>query len=281
MNSRRIALPLLAAAVLVACGPKAPPSQSELKSQLSVDLPAYWRASSFTIDGEQAPTSADKRYRARFRAELELVAPVYAEEQRFGDTVIVRLTGKAGERRTVYGRVESLAESRRWRSTLRLENDPTKRIGQPRDFLQARRVIVAGSAEEQAFWAERRRLQQQEAAALQQAERDAYLNAIAGEWQGEFFKRKDARLYIIRSGEILSATLLNDGYREDLSVEMLDGNNLLLTGYSVVRQDGREARNYALDQVYLQYSPESRLLHGSVSDAAGQTGPVRLTKIGG
>lgn len=80
---------------------------------------------------------------------------------------------------------------------------------------------------------------------------------------------------------MLSATLLHDGHREDLTVEMLDGNNLVLTGYHVVRQDGREARNYFLDHLQLQYSQESQMLHGSVSDAGGQTGPVRLTKIGG
>lgn len=280
MLSPRIPIPVLAVAVLAACGPKAPPSPNELKAQFGIDLPAYWRPSSFVIDGEQAPSGGEKRYRARFRAELELVSPVYVEEHRFGDTVIARMTGKAGERRMVYGRVESLVENRRWKNILKLENDPTKRIGQPRDFLQARRVIVAGSPEERQFWAERRRAEQATEAAIEQAARDAFLDAIAGEWQGEFFRDDDARLYITRSGGNLSATLLHDRYREDMTVDVLDGGGLVLTGYSVVRQDGREAGNYYLDQLQLQYSGESGMLHGSAADAGGQSGPVRLYKVG-
>jgi hypothetical protein len=245
-----------------------------------MDLPAHWRTSSFVLDAEQAPASRADAYRARFRAEVQLVSPIYVEEQRFGDTVIVRMAGKAGERKTVFGRVESRLASRRWASTLRLENNPADQSGRPRDFIQARRLIVAGTPEEAQFWSARREVEAQERQATAAAARAWFLESLTGEWQGEVFRRKDSRLYITGSGDILSATLLHEGYREEMTVQVSDDRQVSLTGFAVVRQDGREARNYNLDRFTLEMSTDGMLLHGSAWDAGAQSGPVRLVKIG-
>lgn len=272
---------ILTAGSLVACKPPAPPKPDELKAQFSVDLPSYWRTSSFALDAEQAPASAADPYRARFRADVELLTPMYVEDQRFGDTVIIRMTGKAGDRKTVFGRVESRRKNRRWNSTLRLENGPAEQPGRPRDFFQARRLIIAGTPEERRFWDERRATEARAQEEARQLQREMALNALAGEWQGEMFGSRDSRLYVLRQGDILTATLFHQRHREELYVEELPDGRVRLTGYAVVRQDGREARNYHLDVLDLQVSPDGTLLHGTALDQGGQSGTVRLSRIGG
>jgi hypothetical protein len=282
MRSRYFAfMALTAAGALAACRPPVPPKADELKAQLSVDLPSLWRTSSFVLDAEQAPASPADPYRARFRAEVELLAPIYVEEHRFGDTVIIRMTGKAGDRKTVFGRVESRRNNRRWKSTLQLENNLAEQPGRPRDFFQARRVIIAGTPEERGFWQNRRAVEAQAQEQAREFEREMTLNAFAGEWQGEVFGSRDSRLYIVRQGDALSATLLHQRYREELFVEPLPDGRVRLTGYSVVRQDGREARDYNLDIMDLQLSSDGTLLHGTARDQGSQSGAVRLARIGG
>lgn len=277
----RLPAPVLAAVLLGACSPPAVPTADQLKNQFTIDLPAHWRTSAFVLDAEQAPASRSDAYRARFRAEVQLVSPVYVEEQRFGDTVIVRLSGKAGDRKTVFGRVESRLSQRRWASTLRLDNNPADQPGRPRDFIQARRIIVAGTPEEEQFWSARRSAEQRQQQAAADAERARFFDALTGEWQGEVFGRKDSRLYIVGTSEMLSATLLHERHREEMTVQVTDERRVILTGYSVVRQDGREARNYNLDSFDVEMSHDGLLLHGSAWDAGSQSGPVRLVKIGG
>lgn len=270
----------LAAVLVAACSAPAPPTADQLKNQFNIDLPAHLRASSFVLDAEQVPASRTEAYRAKFRADVQLVSPVYVEEQRFGDTVIVRMAGKAGDRRTVFGRVEARLKNRHWASTLRLENNPADQPGRPRDLIQARRIIVAGTPEEAQFWSARRAVMEREQESAAQAERARFFEQLTGEWQGEVFRRKDSRLYVVGSGEALTATLLHGGYREEMAVQVLDDRRILFTGFAVVRQDGREARNYSLDTFDLEMSYDGQLLHGSAWDASAQSGPVRLVKIG-
>lgn len=284
MLCRRYCSIIFVAVGLTACSAPPPPAADTLKNQLAIDLPSYWRAASFAVNAEQAPERRTDPYRARFRAEVELVSPTYVEEQRFGDTVIARMTGKAGDRRTLFGRVESRLKSGRWASTLRLENNPVEQGGRPRDFIQARRIIIAGSAEEQRFWAERRRIEEERTASARQVEqemaRGMFVDALTGEWQGEVFRERDSRLYITGTADALTATLFHEGYREDLSVQILDGRSVMLTGYSVIRQDGRAATRYQLDTFSLELSADGRMLFGSAWDAGAQSGSVRLTKVG-
>jgi hypothetical protein len=274
----------LCAASFAGCKPPAPPKTDVLKNQFTVDLPSHWRTSSFVMDAEQPPATRSDPYRARFRAEVELLTPIYVEDQRFGDTVIVRMTGKAGERRSVFGRVESRLKNGRWASTLRLENNLADQAGRPRDFIAGRRVIVAGSAEEQAFWSARRRAEEEAATSAmqfqQEMERGMFVDALTGEWQGEVFSRRDSRLYITGDAQTLSATLLHEGTRESMTVRILGGRRVQLTGYVAVRQNGRPADNYYLDTFELELSADETLLHGAATDEGGQSGPVRLRKIG-
>jgi hypothetical protein len=285
MNTSRFTAVALCIAALAACSPPAPPKTDVLKNQFTVDLPSHWRTTAFTVDAEQPPATRSDPYRARFRAEVELMTPTYTEEQRFGDTVIVRMTGKAGDRRSVFGRVESHLKSGRWASTLRLENNLAEQAGKPRDFIQGRRVIVAGSAEEQAFWAARRKVEEEQTSKAlqyqQELERAMFIDALTGEWQGEMFSRRDSRLYITGDAQALSATLLHEGYRELLTVQILEGRRVGLSGYHVTRQNGRVAENYNLDSFDLELSLDGTLLHGSASDAGGVSGPVRLHNVGG
>lgn len=282
---------MAALAVVSACSPPEPPTPDAIRSQFSVDLPPYWRTSAFLLEPGPALTQPDQRYRTRFRAQVELLAPLYRERERIGDTVIVELASRAGERRNVYGRVDARLSKRAWISALKLENDPTRGVGVPREFIRAGRVIVAGSADERRFRQERERVMREaEAVAAQaardmqmaneQAAREAYLQSIVGEWQGEAFTRRDSRLYITRSGETFSATFLHEGHREEMAVELLDDRRIILTGYAVVRQNGRAATNYNLDRLDVRLSPELGLLHGTGTDAAGQSGPLRLTRVG-
>jgi hypothetical protein len=266
---------------LAACKPPAPPKSDELKAQFSVDLPSYWRTHSFALDAEQAPASPADPYRARFRAEVELLTPMYVEDQRFGDTVIIRMTGKAGDRKTVFGRVEAHRKNRRWNPSLRLENGVAEQPGRPREFFQARRLIIAGTPEERRFWDERQAAEAKAREEARQFQREMALNALAGEWQGEVFGTRDSRLYVVRQGEALTATLFHQRHREELFVEELPDGRVRLTGFAVVRQDGREARNYNLDILDLQLSADGTLLHGTALDQGGQSGTVRLSKIGG
>jgi hypothetical protein len=282
MQSRSLAfLVLCTIGGITGCKPPAPPAPDALKAQFSVDLPANWRTSSFALDAEQVPAARNDPYRARFRAEVELLAPMYVEDHRFGDTAILRIARKAGDRTTVFGRIESRLKNRRWNSTLRLENNLAEQAGRPRDSFQARRVIIAGTPEERAFWDQRRALEAQAQAQARQFQREMELTALAGEWQGEMFGSRDSRLYLVRQGDALTATLLHQRYREELSVEEFPDGRVRLTGYAVVRQDGREARDYNLDILDLQLSPDGKLLHGTAWDQGNQSGAVRLTRIGG
>lgn len=284
MRTRRIVLAAVSCAAILSIAGcdrlrAADPTEEELKNQLAIDLPAYWRASDFSLEASQRSTS--KQFRGRFKADIELTTPTYQPDRRVGDVLIVQQTGNRGEKKTVYGRVEARRERGSWITELRLDNDPTSTVGVPKEFIRAPRVLVAGSGEEREF------LRQQEAAreearlaeeAGRLAARQQLEDQLVGAWHGSMFTETDSRLIIRREAWGLVGALYHQGYVETLSVEILAGNGILLTGIDVHRADGGRVR-YNLDTFDLQMTGDGSTLQGAGRDRGGAAGAVNLRKV--
>src|SRR5687767_2893211 len=245
---RLLALVALLPAAACRDGSRSRPAEDDLRTQLGVEVPAYWRVQGLTISSEQLPERPADPYRARFSNEIELTAPLFVEAERVADTLVLRQTVPARARRTVYGQVTSRREGDRWVSTLQLDNRPVDTLGRPRDFFQAPVVIVAGTPEERSFWNRRRQsgaLQPEAPADSTPPVLEAYSaeeteqvlrRRLVGVWSGQVFDFAEGRLTIREAQGRLRATLLNDGYREELRVEFLPRSRVRLTGESVVRE---------------------------------------------
>ena len=295
VRSRRTVhlLTLLTLLPVAACrgGSGARPAEDDLRIQLGVEVPAYWRVQGLTISSEQLPERPTDPYRARFSSEIELIAPLFVEAERVADTLVLRQTVPARARRTVYGQVTARREGGRWLSTLQLDNRPVDTLGRPRDFFQAPVVIVAGTPEERSFWNRRRQsgaLQPEAPADSAPPVLEAYSaeeteqvlrQRLVGVWSGQVFDFAEGRLTIRETQGRLRATLLNDGYREELRVEFLPRSRVRLTGESVVREDGASAANYSLDIIEVGLAEEGTILQGAARDYAGATGPFRMRRL--
>lgn len=256
---RRLSAFVIAAALgLAACGRTPPvPSDDQLAEQLATDLPAYWRTSSFAVSGaQQTEDGGEPVYRARFRADVELTAPTYREQERIGETVLVRRVGRPGEKRTLEGRVTSQLSGDEWTSKLALDVDPTGELGAPIESFKGK-VVIAGSEDERRF----------------------RLDALTGEWYGTVFDEATSTLYVRRAPEGVGATLMHKGYTEELTGQVRDDGSVVLTGFTVTRQDGKPVKNYYLDTFSLQLTRDGDGLYGTARDEGGQSGRVRLRRV--
>jgi hypothetical protein len=284
MRTRRIVLSAISCfAVLGTAGcdrlRAADPTEEELKNQLAIDLPAYWRASDLSLEASQR--SGANQFRGRFKADIELTSPTYQPDRRVGDVLIVQQTGNRGEKKTVYGRVEARRERGSWVTELRLDNDPTSTVGLPREFIRAPRVLVAGSREEQEFLREQEAAREEARlaeAAERLAARQRWEDQLVGEWHGSMFTETDSRLIIRRETWGMVGTLYHQGHVETLSVEFLAGSRILLTGTDVRRMDGKRV-NYNLDTFDLEMSGDGSILLGAARDRGGANGAVSLRKV--
>jgi hypothetical protein len=259
--------PLLAAA----CSAPVPPDAGQLRERFGVEIPAYWHASAFHLEASQL--RGEGRFLGRFRATIALTAPTYVEDHRVGDTVFIRQAGSRGDFKTVYGRADATRAGRDWSTRFQMENDPTRSLGQPKDFFTGARVIVVGSAEDTEFQDRQRERQEQ---ARREAE-EARMAVLAGEWHGSTFDQKDVRLVVNRGDGALVAYLYIQGYMETLQVEVLAGDRFLLTGVDVVKL-GRGPESYNLDTIEVQPAPDGTLT-GTARDAGGAAGQIAMRKV--
>lgn len=259
-----------------ACGAPVPPDAGQLRERFGVEIPAYWHASAFHLEASQLRGDRGDRFLGRFRATIALTAPTYVEDHRVGDTIFIRQAGSRGDFKTVYGRADATRAGREWSTRFQMENDPTRSLGQPRDFFTGARVIVVGSKEEQEW-----EYQQQLAAAQAQVEAEAArLASLVGEWRGTVFGQNDARLVVSWGNEgRLVGYLYNQGYTETMIVAVLPGEPIQLSGADAVNRDGQRG-TYNLDTFELQLSPDGSLV-GSGRDTGGATGGFAMRKITG
>ena len=101
---------------------------------------------------------------------------------------------------------------------------------------------------------------------------------IPGEWVGNFGGHGNARFTITRDFGAFGAMLLSDGWREVFRGELLDNNNLLLTGISAARIGSSSSGTYSLDTVHLELGTDGGSLTGQFRDAAGHIGNVEMRK---
>lgn len=144
-------LALLGTLGATACGDSGP-SSKQLRDQLAMELPAYWEASSFSVEAEQnAGNEVEPVWMARFRAGLKLKEDTYKQERREGDVIFVSRVASSGEERPVYGKAVSGLRSGAWATSFSLENSPISALGKPLGSFDAPRVIIIGSDEEKAY----------------------------------------------------------------------------------------------------------------------------------
>jgi hypothetical protein len=269
-----------------ACSAPVPPNAGQLRERFGVEIPAYWHASAFHLEASQLRGDRGDRFLGRFRATIALTAPTYVEDHRVGDTIFIRQAGSRGDFKTVYGRADATRAGREWSTRFQMENDPTRSLGQPRDFFTGARVIVVGSKEEQE-WEYQQQLReaqaQLEAEAQAQAQREAEQavreNALIGEWRGTAFGERDVRLVVNRADDHLIAFLYIQGYMETLRVQEMAGGGFLLTGIGADKV-GRGPDSYNLDMIEAQISAEG-YLSANARDTAGSTGRIAMRKITG
>jgi len=267
----RLIFPCLFAA---ACSAPVPPDAGQLRERFGVEIPAYWHASAFHLEASQLRGDRGDRFLGRFRATIALTAPTYVEDHRVGDTLFIRQAGSRGDFKTVYGRADATRAGREWSTRFQMENDPTRSLGQPRDFFTAARVIVVGSPEDAEFQARQR---EREAEAQRQAE-VAQMAALVGEWRGSVFDLADARLVVsFGEGGNLIAYLYNQGYREVLVVRALPDGRFRLLGIAVAKPNG-ERGTYYLDTFDVQFAIDGSLT-GSAHDASGASGAISMHRI--
>jgi hypothetical protein len=265
-----------------ACSAPVPPDAGQLRERFGVEIPAYWHASAFHLEASQLRGDRGDRFLGRFRATIALTAPTYVEDHRVGDTVFIRQAGSRGDFKTVYGRADATRAGRDWSTKFQMENDPTRSLGQPRDFFTGARVIVVGSPEDAEFQARQREREEQaqrEAEAQAAAQRDAATRAledvIVGEWRGRVMDRKDARLVVQREDGALVARYYEDDYVETLRVEMAAGGVFILRGVDVVKIGGGKV-NWNLDTFEVQ--PANGILLGTAQDAR-HSGRISMRQV--
>lgn len=274
---RRFLAPALAC-VLAACGgvPE-DPSSAEVKDHLTVNLPGYWKVERLELAGGQR-TGGDTLpvYRARFTAELQLTEQTFLETQRVGNAVVVRRAGTPGDRKTVYGTVESTWKDDAWTSKITIENDPAATFGQPMDLIHAPQIVEAGSEEERALWAKAAGRPVLAPATGEQARVAARL---AGEWFGSVFDDPGARLVVEHGDGGVGARLYFKSYVETLRLELLAGGRILFVGTRVTNTGGGVVSDYSLDTLELELSPDGAKLTGTINDEANSTGEVKLRRV--
>lgn len=274
--------PALACA-LAACGGGAPekPESDEVREHLSTQLPGYWKVERMELAGGRR-TGGDTLpvYRARFTAEIQLTEQTFVEAQRVGSAVVVRRAGTPGDRKTVYGTVESSWKDGAWESRITVENDPAATFGQPMDLIHAPRVVEAGTEEERALWAEAAsRGAPAPLTGEAAAERARVAARLAGEWFGSVFDDPGARLVVEHGDGGVGARLYFKSYVETLRLELLAGGRILFVGTRVTNTDGGTVSDYSLDTLELELSPDGTKLTGTANDEANTTGEVKLRRV--
>ena len=279
---RRLLLAPSLVCALAACG-GAPedPSSAEVRGHLATQVPGYWDVERLELAGGQR-TGGDTLpvFRARFTAELRLADQTYVETQRVGSAVIVRRAGTPGDRKTVYGTVESTWKGGAWESRITIENDPAGTFGQPLELIHAPRVVEAGSEEERALWAEvAGRAAPTPLSGEAAAERARAAARLAGEWFGSVFDDPGARLVVEHGDGGVGARLYFKSYVETLRLELLAGGRILFVGTRVTNTGGGIVSDYSLDTLELELSPDGGKLTGTINDEANATGEVKLRRV--
>lgn len=281
MKTIRLSALLLVSVVplLAGCRDHVPPDAGQLREKFGLELPGYWQASAFHVEAQEVQGHARDRFRARFRATIELTAPTFVEDHRIGDTLFIRQAGARGLFRQVYGSAAGQLAAGDWATSFRMENDPTQGLGKPRDFFSAPRVIVVGSHEDQEFQARQRQAREQAAREIEAAQRAAQQSledAFVGEWHGTAFDDRNTRLLVTRTGSLLQAFFYQDDYVETLRVEMLAGGRYLLTGVDVAKLHGGKV-NWNLDTFEVQVTEEG-VMTGTVQDTR-HSGTLSMLKV--
>ncbi|HSU12675.1 MAG TPA: hypothetical protein VLK66_01140 [Longimicrobium sp.] len=275
---------LVAPLAVAACRERLPPDAGQLRERFGVEIPAYWHASAFHLEASQLRGAARDHFLGRFRATIALTAPTYVEDHRVGDTLFIRQAGNRGDFKTVYGRADATFTGGDWSTRFQMENDPTRALGQPRDFFTAARVIVVGSVQDRDFQyqqqlaAARAQLEAQAQAELQQqAARTALEDALVGEWRGTVMGRRGTRLVVTREDGALVARYFEEDYVETLRVEMMPGGSFVLTGIDVVKTGGGKV-NWNFDTFQVQ--PAAGILTGTARDAR-HSGRIAMRQLDG
>lgn len=139
------------------------------------------------------------------------------------------------------------------------------------------RIAAAARAEEERIAAEATQAAQAELQA-KAANHARVEQGVVGEWVGTFSGHPGARLTITRDNGVLGAVLVNDGWREVLTGEVLADDTLLLTGISATRVGQTNSNNYSLDTVQLTFGSDDSLA-GQFHDTGGHAGTVTMGRL--
>jgi hypothetical protein len=146
------------------------PTPDELKAKFAQQVPPAWELAEFRVDAQaNYGTPVEPLVKSRFLATVRVRGDTFAVVERAEHASFVEPVLKGGEQRLVYGIASSTFKAGAWPTTFELENNPTEGAGVLRETLPGR-LILKGSEEELAFWAQRER---DEAAAHARALADA------------------------------------------------------------------------------------------------------------
>jgi hypothetical protein len=136
------------------------PELEEMQERFMIELPTAWTLQAFDIEAAaNYGTAVEPVIRSRFSAVVELGEGTFMMVRQDGPFTFVRSVAQAGETRTLHGIAQSVRRAGAWHTEFMLEANPMEGIGEPRDLIPGR-MIILGSEEEVEFRSQlkRRRL---------------------------------------------------------------------------------------------------------------------------
>lgn len=177
--TRKLILCIVIASV-VACNrdpAETGPTESELRSRLSTELPAYVELTNFDLRASQnVGDKVQPVFKTRFEGEIRLREDTFAETSRESGIVFVTQVLPRGERRKIYGLAVAALKAGAWQTQVQFDADPFSDLGRPKSMVGAGRVIVRGSSEETEFRAQQERERSQVSQAATERARKAEAN---------------------------------------------------------------------------------------------------------
>ncbi len=176
---------------IISCGnSNKGPSDNTLEQQFSVNLPAYFSVSSFDVKAsENMGTDVEPIYKARYEATIKLGADTYDIDHGNEDVTFLKPLFQEGEKRTIYGIATATLQEGKWVIQFAMDNNPISQMGKPKDFFNARKIIIVGSKEESEFNDENKSTKDSYSNSNKSLENNTIPNDMAFEWpkNGEEF----------------------------------------------------------------------------------------------